>query len=66
MSQDAHSRFSDIPNQFNNSYENMYGMLKATIDRLAKKIDFVQKTPEIAYFAGHESGLPGRTWTPNS
>ena len=55
-------------NRWNNSIQNMYGMLKATIDRLARKIDFVQKKHLIfAYFGGHESELPdfGRTWTPN-
>ena len=26
-----------------NSFQNMYGMLKATIDHLSRKIDFVQK-----------------------
>ena len=34
-------------------------MLQATIDRLARKIDFVQKKHlKIGYFGGHESGLP--------
>ena len=55
-------------NRQNNSFQNMYGMLSATIDRLARNTDFVQKKHlKIAYFGGHESGLPdfGRTWTPN-
>ena len=30
-------------NRWNNSFQNMYGMLKTTIDRFARKIDFVQK-----------------------
>ena len=30
-------------NRQNNNFQNMYAMLKATIDRLARKIDFVQK-----------------------
>ena len=30
-------------NRQNNSFQNMQGMLLATIDRLARKIDFVQK-----------------------
>ena len=43
-------------------------MLLATVDRFARKIDFVQKKHLIfAYFGGHESELPdfGKTWTPN-
>ena len=46
----------------------MQGMLLATIDRLARKIDFVQKKHlKVAYFGGHKSGLPDlrRTWMPN-
>ena len=46
----------------------MYGMLQATIDRLAGKIHFVQKKHLIfTYFGGHKSELPDfeRTWTPN-
>ena len=30
-------------NRWNNSFQNMYGMLEATIDHLTRKIDFVQK-----------------------
>ena len=30
-------------NRQNNSFQNMYGMLSATIDRLARNTDFVQK-----------------------
>ena len=30
-------------NRWNNSFQNMYGMLLATIDRLARKIDFSMK-----------------------
>ena len=37
-------------NRQKNSLQNMYGMLKATIDWLAKKIDFVQKTPQNRLF----------------
>ena len=41
----------------------MYGMLKATIDRFAGKIDFVQKKRlKFAYFGGPDFGI---TWTPN-
>ena len=29
--------------RWNNSFQNMYGMLSATIDRLARNTDFVQK-----------------------
>ena len=56
-------------NHWNNSFENMYGMIQATIDRLARKINFVQKEHlKIGSFGEHESGLPdfGRPWTPNS
>ena len=31
-------------NRWNNSFQNMYDMLQATIDRFARKIDFVQKS----------------------
>ena len=38
-------------NRWNNSFQNMYGMLQATIDRFARKIDFVQKnTSKTAIF----------------
>ena len=33
-----------------NSSQNMYGMLKATIDHLARKIDSVQKKPQNRLF----------------
>ena len=33
-------------NHWNNSFQNIYGMPKATIDCLARKIDFVQKKPQ--------------------
>ena len=47
-------------NRWNNSFQNMYGMQKGTIDRLARKIDFVQKKNlKIGYFDVHESELPG-------
>ena len=55
-------------NSQTNSFQNMCDMLKITIDRLARKIDSLQKEHlRIAYFCVHESGLPdfGRTWTPN-
>ena len=54
-------------NHWNNSFENMYGMIQATIDRLARKINFVQKHLKNSYFSVHEYELPdfGRTWTPN-
>ena len=37
-------------NRQNNSFQNMYGMLSATIDRLARKIDFVQKKTQNRLF----------------
>ena len=47
-------------NRWNNSFQNMYGMQKGTIDCLARNIDFVQKkNPKIGYFGVHESELPG-------
>ena len=55
-------------NSQTNSFQNMCDMLKITIDRLARKIDSLQKEHlRIAYFCVHESGLPdfGRTWMPN-
>ena len=54
--------------RWNNSFQNMHGMLQATIDRFARKIDFVQKKHlKNGYFCVHESELPdhGRTWAPN-
>ena len=52
-----------------NSFQNMCDMLKAKIDRLARKIDSLQQIThlKIAYFCGHESGLTdfGRPWMPN-
>ena len=42
-----------------NSFQNMFDMLYAKIDCLARKIYFVQKQHhKIAYFGGHESGWP--------
>ena len=56
-------------NCWNNSFQNMYGMLKAKIDRLAKKIEFCAKKKHLknGYFCVHESESPdyGRTWVPN-
>ena len=51
-----------------NSFQNMCDMLKAKVDRLARKIEFVQKEHlKTGSFGEHESGLPdfGRPWTPN-
>ena len=46
-------------NSQTNSFQNMCDMLKITIDRLARKIDSLQKEHlRIAYFCVHESGLP--------
>ena len=51
------------------SFQNMCDMLSAKIDRLARKMDFLQqkKHLKIAYFGVHESWFPdfGRPWTPN-
>ena len=55
-------------NRWNKSFQNMYGMLKATNDRLARKISFVQKKHlKNSYFCVHKSDLPdfGRVWMPN-
>ena len=46
----------------------LLGLGETTNDRLARKINFVQKKHlKIAYFGGHKSGLPdfGRPWRPN-
>jgi len=41
-------------NRWNSSFQNMYGMLQAKIDRLDRKIDFVQEKHLIfAYFGVH-------------
>ena len=39
-------------NRQNNSFQNMYGLLLATVDRLARKIDFVQKKPSKSAIFG--------------
>ena len=55
-------------NRQTNSFQNMCDMLKAKVDRLARKIEFVQQEHlKTGSFGEHESGLPdfGRPWTPN-
>ena len=37
-------------NRKNNSFQNVHGVLHVTIDRLARKIDFVPKTPHFRLF----------------
>ena len=57
-SQDAQRGSRDIPNRQINSFQNMWYMLKAKNDRLARKIILCKKHLKIAFFGGHEFELP--------